>query len=204
MAGELAHRGKNLLSVVKVIVSRSLSGSRPIAEAREVLANRLQALAGSLSIVLVGGVEGVSLAGTIAAEFDAFSERVTAVGPEVIMNPKVAQTFALLVHELTTNAMKYGALSRRDGRIAIRWSIEEDAAAGARFKFFWQESGGPPVVAPARQGFGRVVVEKLVMAEFGTAPVINFDSAGLRYELDVPLPAIAAAGLQRGRQAKPD
>ena len=200
LAGELAHRGRNLLSVVQVIVSRTLSGTRPLAEAREVLANRLQALARSQSIVLVDGIEGVPLAETIATECEAFSEQVKADGPKVMMNPKVAQTFALLVHELATNAMKHGALSQPGGRIAICWSIA-GAGAGARFKFHWQESGGPPVVAPTRQGFGRVVLEKLVLAEFGIAPAVNFDSGGLRYELDVPLAAIVAAGVERGAMA---
>ena len=196
LAGELAHRGRNLLSVVQVIVSRTLSGTRPLAEAREVLANRLQALARSQSIVLVDGIEGVPLAETIATECEAFSEQVKADGPKVMMNPKVAQTFALVMHELATNAMKHGALSKPEGRIAIRWSVEE-----AQFKFLWQESGGPPVVAPTRQGFGRVVLEKLVLAEFGIAPAVNFDSGGLRYELDVPLAAIVAAGVERGAMA---
>ena len=80
------------------------------------------------------GFEGASLAEIVRLEFESFSNRVKAVGPHVMLNPRVAQTFALLVHELATNATKHGALSWPDGRIAIQWSIE-GADAVARFRF---------------------------------------------------------------------
>ena len=193
LLNELAHRGRNLLAVIQSIASRSLSGTRSLAEARDVLSQRLHALARSQSALTTAGFEGASMAEIIRLEFEAFSKRVEAVGPDMMLNPKVAQTFALLVHELATNATKHGALSGPDGQVSIRWSIE-DAGAVARFRFQWQERGGPPVIPPVRQGFGRTVLEKAAAEDFGALPKISFAPAGLIYEIDAPL-SVVAAGL---------
>jgi two-component sensor histidine kinase len=124
LMSELAHRGQNQLAVLQSIASRSLTGTRPLAEAREVLMQRLCALGRSQSALLAEGFTGVPLAAIIRLEFAAFSERIKADGPDVMLNPKAAQTFALIVHELATNACKYGALSEAGGVIDINWSID--------------------------------------------------------------------------------
>jgi two-component sensor histidine kinase len=191
LMNELAHRGKNMLAVIQAIVSRSLSGTRPLAESRDLLMRRIQALARCQSALMTEGFEGASIAEIIHLEFEAFAEQVEAVGPDVILNPKVAQTFALVVHELATNATKYGALSRPEGRVAIHWSIE-GAGAVARFKFQWQERGGPPVVPPAHQGFGRAVLEKAAAQDFSAIPTIRFAPEGVSYEIDAPLSVVIA------------
>jgi len=103
---ELAHRSKNLLAVIASIASRSLSGTRSLAEAREVLTRRIQALARSQSALLNGGFEGAPIAEIIRLEFEGFSDQIKSDGPDVLLNPGVAQTFALVVHELATNATK--------------------------------------------------------------------------------------------------
>src|SRR5665213_909637 len=117
---ELAHRGGNLLAVIQSIVSRSLTGTRPLTEERETLAGRLQALARTQSSLTSEGF-GAPVAEIIRLEFEAFSNRVMAIGPDVTLNSRAAQTFALLVHELATNAAKYGALSLQKGQVDIRW-----------------------------------------------------------------------------------
>ena len=189
---EIAHRGGNLLAVVQSIVARSLSGTLPVAEMREILARRIQALSRGLLVLQIDGVEGVSLGDTIRSEFEIFSDQIEASGPVVLLKPQAAQTVALVVHELATNASKYGALSQPEGQVALTWSIE-GAGADARFKFHWQERGGPPVVPPSREGFGRMVLEKAAEAAFGAAPKISFAPEGLRYELDVLLSDISVA-----------
>ena len=196
LTNELAHRGKNLLAVVISIASRSLSGRRSLAEARNVLIQRLHALARSQSLLITEGFEGAPLSEIVRLELESFSDRVTTVGVHVMLNPMVAQTFALLVHELATNATKYGALSRPDGQIAIRWSIE-GGGADAMFSFRWQELGGPTVVPPTRQGFGRILLEKAVALEFGVLPKVKFAPEGLSYEIDAPLSVVAAASPAR-------
>ncbi|MEO6841745.1 MAG: PAS domain S-box protein [Bradyrhizobium sp.] len=191
LMNELAHRGKNLLAVIQSIASRSLSGTRSLTEARDALSQRIHALARSQSALLTGGFEGASVAEIIRLEFEAFSNRVKSVGPDVMLNPRVAQTFALVVHELATNATKYGALSRPDGQVSIRWSIE-DAGAEARFKFQWQEHNGPPVTPPVRQGFGSTVLERVASQDFGSLPKINFAPTGVTYEIDAPMSVVTA------------
>jgi two-component sensor histidine kinase len=186
LMNELAHRGHNLLAVIQSLISRSLSGTRPLTEAREVLMQRIQALARSQSVLVTGGFERAPIAEIIRLEFEGFSDRVKAVGPDVMLNPRVAQTFALLVHELATNAIKYGALSLPDGQVGMHWSIE-GAGAEARFKFQWQEREGPPVTPPTREGFGRMVLEKAAAQDFGALPKIRFASEGVSYEIDAPL-----------------
>ena len=94
-----------------------------------------------------------------------------------------------------TNATKHGALSRPGGQVAILWSIA-GSGAEARFKFHWRERGGPPVVAPTHQGFGSVVLERLVVAEFGVSPKVIFASEGLIYEMEAPLSGIIAGAGQ--------
>jgi PAS domain S-box-containing protein len=191
LTNELAHRGKNLLAVIQSIAFRSLSGTRPLTEARDVLIQRLHALARSQSVLLTEGFEGAPLTEVVRLEFEAFSERVKVIGPDVMLNPGATQTFALLVHELATNAIKHGALSRSGGQIAIHWSIE-GADAEARFRFQWQERDGPTVVPPTREGFGRILLEKAVAQEFGAPPKIKFAPEGLSYEIDAPLSLVAA------------
>jgi two-component sensor histidine kinase len=196
LMGELAHRGGNLLAVIQSIVARTLIGAKPIAEERNTLTRRLQALARSQSALMSKGFQGAPLAEIIRLEFEAFSDRVMAAGPDVMLNSRAAQTFALLLHELATNATKYGALSRADkGQVDIHWSIE-GTAEEARFKFRWQERDGPPVVVPARKGFGSVLLEKLASQDFGAQPTITFAPDGLNYSIDASLPTMTA-GNQR-------
>jgi len=196
LMGELAHRGGNLLAVVQSIVARTLAGTKPLAEERNTLLRRLQALARSQSALMGKGFQGVFMAEVIRLEFEAFSDRVVATGPEVMLNSRAAQTFALLLHELATNAIKYGALSQPDaGRVDVHWSIEQEAEE-ARFKFEWQERDGPPVVVPTRKGFGSLLLEKLASQDFGAEPKITFAPGGLSYSIDASLP-IMTAGNER-------
>jgi two-component system CheB/CheR fusion protein len=124
-----------------------------------------------------------------------FSDCVSMSGPPLVMSPQAAQTFALALHELATNAAKYGALSSPNGRVVIGWSVE--MADGRReFTFHWQERNGPAVTPPERKGFGLTVLEQ-VMAEYaGKPPQIEFASSGLTYRVGGPLEAIAAAPLE--------
>jgi PAS domain S-box-containing protein len=191
LMNELAHRSQNLLAVFQSIATRSLSGTRSLAEAREVLTQRIQALARSQEVLVTEGFVGAPVAEIVRLEFKAFSDRVKAAGPNVMLNPRLAQTFALVVHELATNASKHGALTGPGGHIAIRWSID-GVGTEARFKFQWQELGGPPVAPPTRQGFGRILLEKAVASDFDAQPKIRFAPDGLIYEIDAPLSAVAA------------
>jgi two-component sensor histidine kinase len=196
LMGELAHRGGNLLAVIQSIVARSLAGTKPLAEERNTLLRRLQALARSQSALMNKGFQGALVAEIIRLEFEGFSDRVVAAGPDVMLNSRAAQTFALLLHELTTNATKHGALSLQDKRrVDVHWSIDGKAEE-AGLKFQWQERDGPPVVVPARKGFGSMLLEKLASQDFGAQPKITFAPHGLSYSIDASLPTMTA-GNQR-------
>lgn len=186
---ELAHRGKNLLTLVQAIAMSSLSGSATLADARKALMQRIAALARSQSVLEAQDFKGAAVAEIVRVEVEGFAERVAVSGPEVILGPRRARTFSLLVHELATNAVKYGALSGAQGSVAIRWSAD-DAGAGARFRFQWRERGGPPVTPPSRRGFGHNLLERAAALDFGGAPRFEFAPDGLIYEIDAPLPPI--------------
>jgi two-component sensor histidine kinase len=106
-------------------------------------------------------------------------------GQDVMLTTRAAQSFALLVHELTTNACKHGALSKREGRVAVEWSVEKETDSPC-FRFTWKESQGPRVEAPLRTGFGMSLLARAVDLEHGSKPVIAFDPAGFRFEVEVP------------------
>lgn len=149
------------------------------------------------------GFQGARLAEIVRLEFDAFSDRVMVKGQDVMLNSRAAQTFALLLHELATNAAKYGALSLPDkGLVYIHWSINGEAGE-ARFKFQWEERDGPLVVVPTRKGFGSVLLERLATQDFGAQPNITFAPGGVRYSIDASL-AKMIAGNERTNLLRSD
>lgn len=193
LTNELAHRGRNLLTLVQAIVVQSLSGAGSLDLARDALMRRIEALARSQSLLAAKDFRGAPVAEIVRLEVEGFSDRVAASGPEIFLDSRRARTFSLLVHELATNATKHGALSATNGTVAIRWSAE-GAGAAARFRFQWRERGGPPVVAPSRRGFGRSLLEKAAALDFAAAPKLSFAPEGLTYEIDAPMPAEAGNG----------
>jgi two-component sensor histidine kinase len=122
----------------------------------------------------------------------AFSDRLSIRGCELIINAPAAQQFAMIVHELATNAIKYGALSAPDGRIAVEGRVEQNGS-NTQFLFLWKESGGPRVSNPTRRGFGSIILVDSAK-QFGRHVALNYDPDGLSYELLLPVSAIAAEG----------
>jgi PAS domain S-box-containing protein len=196
---ELSHRIKNMLAVVQAITSASLSDAPSLEEGQKSLLHRIHALARNQSLLLDRHFADAPLKEIIRLELEAFSDRVGLDGPDVMLKPSVAQTFALLIHELATNAAKYGALSLPSGEVAIRWSVE-GAAKERRLRFRWAESGGPRVTPPTRQGFGGKLIEGAAASEFRAQPSVRFAAEGLIYEFDAPLKhMMAEPSLANGR-----
>jgi two-component system, chemotaxis family, CheB/CheR fusion protein len=188
---ELHHRTKNMFAVVQSIVSRGLEGGRPVEVARELVLGRLRALAQTHARLDETGWGGADLADVVRAELRPFAGAVDIAGPPMTLSAQGAQNFALVIHELATNAAKHGALSAPTGRVSIRWSID-GTGSNARFSFRWVERGGPKVTPPAYRGFGTTVLERLVRDDSESTPTIEFASDGLSYELHVAVDAIAA------------
>ena len=183
---ELQHRTMNLFAVIQSVVNRTLGKSL----AKEVLNARLRALAHAHAILADTAWEGASLDEVIRRELAAFSAHLSISGCDIVLNAQAVQQFALMTHELTTNAAKYGALSTPDGRISVEGSIERESDHGT-FSFLWKEAGGPKVSAPKRKGFGSAVLHDFAK-QFGQRAKMSYDPEGLRYEVRFPLSAIEA------------
>jgi two-component sensor histidine kinase len=185
---ELTHRVKNLLSVFQSITSRTLTGGRSLVEAHEVLIGRLQALGHAHELLTEASWQGADLRDVVRAEIAGFSERVRISGPQVSLGPSGVQTFALIVHELCTNAAKYGALSNDKGEVFAQWSLG-GSGTDAYMDFSWKEQGGPPVEPASHHGFGLSLIN--AMGSTPTEePVIDFAGTGFSCRLRVPLNTI--------------
>ena len=182
---ELHHRTQNLFAVIQSIANRTLLDD---VGQKEQFVNRLHALAGAQAILADGAWKGARLDQLLRAEFDAFTDRAVITGCDIVINPAAAQSFALIAHELATNASKYGALSVPTGNIVVTGEIQHDGAT-SMFKLRWLEQNGPKVTEPERQGFGSTVLVKAVKA-FGAQAQIEYDPDGLRYELSARLATI--------------
>ena len=185
---EIHHRTKNLFAVVHSVIARSFAGKRTVEEARSAVLTRLHALANAHVMLIEKDWRGADIAEIVRSEMSPYAGRVTIEGPNVVLAAKAAQNFALALHELATNAAKYGALSNTTGRVHIRWSFDKPDGA---FRFRWQERGGPPVVAPERKGFGSAVLEQVMAEHFDDPPQIDFASEGICYQLNGSLEDIA-------------
>jgi PAS domain S-box-containing protein len=160
LAREAEHRSKNMLSNVQATVE--LSQSDTLDGLKQAIRGRIQALANVHSLFVQTRWIGAELTTLARQELAPYSQqderRVRMEGPQVLLEPNAAQSLAVILHELATNAAKYGGLSSPDGRIDVTWSPEADG----RLKLCWAETGGPPVQAPTRRGFGSRIVNQLV------------------------------------------
>jgi PAS domain S-box-containing protein len=185
---ELRHRTRNLFAVFQGIASQSLAEGKTPAKAKAVLNGRIQALADAFDALASSGWKDAPLSVIIARQSAGFSDRATITGCDITVGSSAAQQFALIVHELATNALKYGALSTPNGRVAIGGKAER-VDGGSIFKFTWKESGGPPVSQPTRKGFGSVLLLDLAR-QLARSVQLDFDPQGLTYELQIDLSAI--------------
>ncbi|MCF8476060.1 MAG: PAS domain S-box protein [Pseudolabrys sp.] len=183
---ELQHRTMNLFTVIQSVVRRTLADTR--GRAKDVLNARLRALAQAYSMLADAAWEGAPLDDIIKRELAGFSDHVSISGCDIVLNAQAVQQFALIAHELATNAAKYGALSVPSGSISIEGKIERVNDHGT-FSFLWTETGGPAVVAPKRKGFGSSILFDSAK-HFGDSVKLDYDPQGVRYEFRVPLRTI--------------
>jgi two-component sensor histidine kinase/AmiR/NasT family two-component response regulator len=185
---ELAHRVRNLLSVFQSITTRTLTGGRSSEEAREILMGRLQSLGHAHDLLTDAYWKGADLTDVVKAEIAGFSERVHVSGPAVALSPSGVQTFALIVHELSTNAAKYGAHSNDTGEVTVQWSLGGNGVSGY-MDFSWKERGGPPVKPASHEGFGLSLITAMG-SNPSAEPVIDFAPEGFSCWIRVPLDTI--------------
>lgn len=186
---ELAHRAKNQLAVIQAMVGRTAEASNTIQEFEASLRDRLHGLASSIDVVERQSWQGALLDDLVRAHLEPFidqdSDRMTLDGPAILLRSDAAQMIGLVLHELATNAAKYGALSSKDGMLHIRWKLD-GAEENKRFHMQWQESGGPAVRKPKRRGFGSVVIDRLVARSLNGTVKLDYAKPGLAWELECP------------------
>ncbi|WP_206239154.1 PAS domain-containing protein [Novosphingobium terrae] len=196
--GELSHRLKNLLSLVQSIVSQTLRHAAGLEDASAKIASRMLALAQATDGLTSSAWKEGSLSETIGAGLccvSAYGERIALSGPDLRIGAQVALALTLTVHELATNAVKYGALSHEGGRITLCWAVEERALAygGVQQHFLldWQEHGGPLVHPPQHRGFGSRMIERVLLAHMTGRLHVDYAPEGLHFSVDTPLADLA-------------
>ena len=184
LLAELNHRAKNILAVVRAIAHLSFGSASDLKQAQAIFDRRLDSIAKANEILhaqsgqaaLLGDIVMEALTGCAAP-----LERVTASGPELCIDSSTAITVSLAVHELCTNAFKYGALSGPAGTVAMSW--REAAGDPSRFDFEWVERGGPAAEKPSRSGFGMRILQRAMELETGGKADVQFEPNGLRYRI---------------------
>jgi two-component system CheB/CheR fusion protein len=192
LVGELNHRVKNMLAVVQSVAEQTRRGSADVAAFTEVFGQRIQALAVAHTLLTRRNWASGDLAELIEAAAASFvptgDGRLRISGPSVPLRPDTTITFAMSLHELGTNSLKYGALSVAEGRVDVCWALEP-SADGARVRFEWRESGGPPVARPSRNGFGTRLLEKGIARELDGTAELDYREEGLSFRLEFPFDA---------------
>lgn len=189
MNGELAHRLKNVLAVVQSVAAQTLRGVPEAEAASRNLSARLVAL-GAATDVLTGtswrSADLRELATRALSPHGRIGERILLSGPAVTLRPELTVAFALALHELATNAAKYGALSNDIGTVTLAWSVDGDGDDGV-LAVSWREQGGPPVTPPERKGFGSVLIERSLRSYFSGKAATDYRPDGLVFELEARL-----------------
>ncbi|MDQ0316478.1 HWE histidine kinase domain-containing protein [Amorphus orientalis] len=181
---ELNHRVKNILAVIKSLVNQPLKDGQAIEDYAGKLKGRIQALSHAHDQV-VRGDGGGHLADLLDAELSPYRANETAVrlnGPGVWLDGRAFSVLALVLHELATNAAKYGALSVAEGTVTVEWRLETDGTC----RIDWTETGGPPVVKPSRDGFGSALIGRAIPYDLGGESRVVYDQSGVSAYLSIP------------------
>lgn len=182
---ELQHRIKNVLATVQAIVSQSLRNSASLEAARVAIEDRLYTMGKANTVFEAGNWQAAALADVVAAAVSTGgfpSDRYRIEGPTVQLGARAALGVALALHELNTNAIKYGALSTAAGLVSLRWAVE-----GETLKVEWRETGGPPVAEPTRRGFGSRMIVTALAGEVGGSSQMDYRADGVVWSFEAPL-----------------
>jgi len=193
---ELNHRVKNTLATVQSLASQTARAARTPGAFRERFEGRLIALSKAHDQLTIHHWESADLrdllSGSLAPYSGPHPERVVLRGEDVLLRPRAVLTLAMAVHELTTNAAKYGALSVPGGRIEIQWNAAHPDSRRPVLRIDWSEKGGPPASDPQQRGFGSKLIEGSIAAELGGTARLAFEPGGLHCEIVIPLEKASA------------
>ena len=185
---ELAHRMKNLLAVISAIVKQSFRSGGSRDELKAVITGRIGAMAEAQNLLSRGSGSQCDIRDVVTGTLRPFRSgmgQISVSGPAVTLSSQQSLGLALALHELATNAVKYGALSSPGGRLQVGWSMDEDPAG--QFSFNWTETTPHPVSSPQRRGFGTQIIENILPGDFRGDVSVLFDPGGVRLRLTSPL-----------------
>jgi len=188
LIAELDHRVKNALATVIAVVSQTRQESRSVATFAEALEARIRSMAATQELLSSSRWQGISLAEIVRRELAPYTTRsnIEINGPHITLKSEAGQAMATVLHELATNAAKYGALSTEKGRVSIRWDQRSSGHSSSRLVFEWQEMGGPPVEAPGKPSYGTTTICELIPYEFGGTVDLVFAPEGVSCRLELP------------------
>ena len=182
---EVSHRSKNLLAVVQAIAGQTSRTSDTLEDFDTKFGQRLRGLAASHDLLVHEDWRGAALSDLVTQQLQPFAEvgrRLTVDGPPIMLRAEAAQPIGLALHELATNAMKYGAWSIPSGRVAVSWS----QAGSETVLLSWLEMGGPEVAIANKKGFGHIVIENMVAQSVGGEVRLDFRPTGVSWTLSIP------------------
>lgn len=187
---ELTHRVKNTLANVLSIMALTRRRAHDIDDFATSLSGRIRALSATHDLLSQRDWTAAAIGAVVASELAPYMSaagqpdtQVTLAGPDISLAPNDAMSLGLAIHELATNAAKYGALSTADGRVSVSWRLLRPDLA----EVDWRETGGPPVDVPQRRGFGRELIEKIVAHELGSTVDLRFEPGGVECRLRMPV-----------------
>ena len=191
---ELTHRSKNLLAVIQAIARQTASRTKTIDDFLDRFGARLVAIGCSQDLLVADNWHGASLRTLVEQQLnmhaDSAGGQIDIDGEDVMLKPEAVQNLGLALHELATNAQKYGALSCERGRVHIHWQFCDVA----KLKLTWEEQGGPPVITPERSGFGRAMIESVVGKALEGDVKLSFPPKGVRCVIVIPDTQVASRG----------
>ena len=185
---ETSHRSKNLLTIIQAIAGQTARSASTIDQFKDRFTQRLHAIAVSQDVLVSENWAGANLRDLVQRQLSAFVDpgpRLRLGGPDVFLTPSAAQNLGLAIHELATNAMKYGAWSLPTGKVSVAW-VKQDEGVDCQLQLSWHESEGPRVSPPANLGFGSTVIDDLVGKSLNGNVVTNFAPEGFSWELQFP------------------
>lgn len=182
LANELSHRLKNAFSMVQSVINQTLRRAASLDEGRAVLSGRIGALAAAQDILTRSTLDAVSITDVVTAALsphDSSEGKITLSGEPVLISGRQGLGLSLALHELATNATKYGALSAGEGQVFVNWDVLDDGA----FSFIWRETDGPAANFPTEQGFGTVLIRQVVATYFDGTATLEFPASGAVFSL---------------------
>ena len=198
LVAELDHRVKNVLATVQAVAAHTMETSSSMPHFVAALDGRIRSMGSTHELLSHRQWEGIPLAELVERQLAPYTtgSNIEIAGPEVMLSADAGQTMAMALHELATNAAKYGALSTPRGRISVRWRLASNGRGPATLKFDWHEEGGPVVAVPVKAGYGTSVVRDLIPYELGGTIDHVLAPEGVRCQMEISLAQLCVGSLQ--------